>query len=960
MNILRKILKILEISLLLAFTYGQNAVTIKIDETSVNNVLQSVVEMGGFGYINSSGEYVIIRIDGLTVDFDENTGPFENNTTIIVEVWTDNLFWGHNADIDITLEGFLSTSDGTNDGFTINFEANSISADGDISNWPNWLEDGMLDIVNSYVNTALFLGSERLDLNFYTELLPGVSYREFGELVPSISSTTTELSASLPIAPQIGLANRPIDDDTYNLKGELSLSNTSRTEMDYNNKKSGGSATVKFNDNYTIKTHDEILEEMKHHSWKNSPNEYLMNRSSFELEDIVDELTANYQDEIDVSVDLPTGVDFQDVLVYDPWYAYQDATDEWIQPEISRSLDVINGGSGDLQVFENQNENFYSNMAIYSLKAPQYYATESGLYKFVEWTGPNIDFGNGTNNPTSSYATEVVFKQDGAIAEAVYTQINNSSGIYTLHEAEILLMPDNFDITLADGFQLKVSGILQHNSNQGDEKSIFQMGDLSHFKKEVTGYIYMDNVIFKNESPGTAVSKLTISSDSDIPSGVNFTRCVFENIDIDNNAGYSAGEYVPGSNFVNCTLIYSPLFVGWDSDSFNELNLINTILYDSDVTWLERHVVSGINISYCNYYGSDLTPDATVTNSINTDPLFVSGTDYNLMLNSPCKDSGDPNPIYNDIDGTNSDMGANYFYQKYGDVTTDYTVDVLDLTAIVGYTLETVEFTENQLRNGDVSSPHDESVDVLDVVALVTCINSPGCDQQNITRSSDMIASGNATFNFSYTEGLGRSDDQDNIISINSEVPVQGFQMTVEYDEVEFEFSSLEKLDAAMGLTLEYNSTNLGVVKFLLYPEDSFEIPAGEHDILQLSFTGLGRSNGGVLGLIYLDPIMADPHGNKINIVSSLEIPLEFALYHAYPNPFNPVTNLNYSIPEKGNVSLIVYDMVGREVNQLVNTYMEAGYHSIQWDATSFASGVYMVKLVAGDFTQTQKVALVK
>ncbi|MBT3635223.1 MAG: hypothetical protein HN528_12875 [Candidatus Marinimicrobia bacterium] len=92
MNILRKILKILEISLLLAFTYGQNAVTIKIDETSVNNVLQSVVEMGGFGYINSSGEYVIIRIDGLTVDFDENTGPFENNTTIIVEVWTDNLF----------------------------------------------------------------------------------------------------------------------------------------------------------------------------------------------------------------------------------------------------------------------------------------------------------------------------------------------------------------------------------------------------------------------------------------------------------------------------------------------------------------------------------------------------------------------------------------------------------------------------------------------------------------------------------------------------------------------------------------------------------------------------------------------------------------------------------------------------------------------------------------------------
>ena len=469
----------------------------------------------------------------------------------------------------------------------------------------------------------------------------------------------------------------------------------------------------------------------------------------------------------------------------------------------------------------------------------------------------------------------------------------------------------------------------------------------------------MDNVIFKNESPGTAVSKLTISSDSDIPSGVNFTRCVFENIDIDNNAGYSAGEYVPGSNFVNCTLIYSPLFVGWDSDSFNELNLINTILYDSDVTWLERHVVSGINISYCNYYGSDLTPDATVTNSINTDPLFVSGTDYNLMLNSPCKDSGDPNPIYNDIgDGTISDQGAYYFYQKYGDVTQDFTVDVLDVTSIVGYTLDTIEFTINQLRNGDVN--HDSSVDVLDIVTLMNCITNSECDEQNINRSGDMVAFGNATFNLSYSEGLGRSDDLDNVISINSELPVQGFQMTVEYDEEEYEFLSLEKLEAAFGLTLEYNSSIPGVVKFILYPEDLFEIPAGEHDILQLSFTGLGRSNGGGLDLTYLDPIMADSHGNKINIVSSLEIPLEFALYHAYPNPFNPVTNLSYSTPEGRNLSLVVYDIMGREVTQLINSYKEAGYHSIQWDATSFSSGVYMVKLVAGEFTQTQKIALVK
>jgi flagellar hook assembly protein FlgD len=88
--------------------------------------------------------------------------------------------------------------------------------------------------------------------------------------------------------------------------------------------------------------------------------------------------------------------------------------------------------------------------------------------------------------------------------------------------------------------------------------------------------------------------------------------------------------------------------------------------------------------------------------------------------------------------------------------------------------------------------------------------------------------------------------------------------------------------------------------------------------------------------------------------------PTQFKLYSAFPNPFNPVTNLSYSIPENGNVSLIVYDMLGQEVTELVNTHKDAGYHSVQWDATSTSSGIYIVKLVAGNFTQTHKIALVK
>ena len=113
---------------------------------------------------------------------------------------------------------------------------------------------------------------------------------------------------------------------------------------------------------------------------------------------------------------------------------------------------------------------------------------------------------------------------------------------------------------------------------------------------------------------------------------------------------------------------------------------------------------------------------------------------------------------------------------------------------------------------------------------------------------------------------------------------------------------------------------------------------------------------------VYNDPqVWPLPDGYvSCDVAEAVETTNSFALLGNYPNPFNPVTNLSYSIPENGNVSLIVYDMLGQEVTELVNTHKDAGYHSVQWDATSTSSGIYIVKLVAGNFTQTHKIALVK
>ena len=89
-------------------------------------------------------------------------------------------------------------------------------------------------------------------------------------------------------------------------------------------------------------------------------------------------------------------------------------------------------------------------------------------------------------------------------------------------------------------------------------------------------------------------------------------------------------------------------------------------------------------------------------------------------------------------------------------------------------------------------------------------------------------------------------------------------------------------------------------------------------------------------------------------------IPLEYALFQAYPNPFNPVTTLGFSLPIDAEVILMIYNLQGEEVISLIDGNMDAGYHSVVWNADTHSSGVYFVKMVAGEYISTQKLMLVK
>ena len=93
--------------------------------------------------------------------------------------------------------------------------------------------------------------------------------------------------------------------------------------------------------------------------------------------------------------------------------------------------------------------------------------------------------------------------------------------------------------------------------------------------------------------------------------------------------------------------------------------------------------------------------------------------------------------------------------------------------------------------------------------------------------------------------------------------------------------------------------------------------------------------------------------------------PLTYKLHSAYPNPFNPVTTLNYDLPEDELVNITIYDMMGRVVKTLINDQQTAGYKSIQWNATNktgqpVSTGVYLYTIQAGEFRQTKKMVLLK
>ena len=225
--------------------------------------------------------------------------------------------------------------------------------------------------------------------------------------------------------------------------------------------------------------------------------------------------------------------------------------------------------------------------------------------------------------------------------------------------------------------------------------------------------------------------------------------------------------------------------------------------------------------------------------------------------------------------------------------------------------------------------------------------------------STALVFAAKARVGFEKPE-LGRSESNKSIdLVIDSETAIHGLQFDLSYNPSEVNFENASVSDKFMFKTREISE---GVIRGVIFSMEGLVID----EALKFEFSPLAGFNG-ISTIDFIEVILADGQGNEVESeASSYEInfdtslPNETALNDAYPNPFNPSTAINYGLTNDGYVEIMIYDATGRLVEELVAKNQTAGYHSITWNASNQASGMYFAKIVAGDVVQTHKLMLLK
>jgi fibronectin type 3 domain-containing protein len=250
---------------------------------------------------------------------------------------------------------------------------------------------------------------------------------------------------------------------------------------------------------------------------------------------------------------------------------------------------------------------------------------------------------------------------------------------------------------------------------------------------------------------------------------------------------------------------------------------------------------------------------------------------------------------------------------------------------------------------------------------------------------------GSDSFRYVVSDNI-QSDDTGmvfvNVVAIND--PPADFGLLSPSDQAEYEITEINRSDSLLLSWEEVADVDEDVVGYSIIAYDDLGQVIGSDSILFTSSIRIPHEDLIVLANQYndgritgvwtvkatdgMDSTMASdgPFSFTVILESSLlailrgtAVPDAFALHPSYPNPFNPRSTIRYDLPRGIDASLVVYDIVGREVAQLVEGYLEPGYHTTVWDGRdadgrSVPSGIYIARLITLEYSKSIKMVLLK
>ena len=299
------------------------------------------------------------------------------------------------------------------------------------------------------------------------------------------------------------------------------------------------------------------------------------------------------------------------------------------------------------------------------------------------------------------------------------------------------------------------------------------------------------------------------------------------------------------------------------------------------------------------------------------------------------------NPSQEDSDGDGLGDECDDCYNESGNVNLDANIDVLDIVQVVNMILSgginSTEFTDCQISNANIDG--NGLINVLDVIQLINMVLG--------SRYENNIE------DLSYASVKLYDDGSDKIIRVEADSDISGIQFSFDSG-----FShSIELKDNSHIETLSSSYDG----KYTVLSYNMFNAPFDSHVI------EYRVENGSILRAHEFDFVIGNSAGESFqltvdegdNVVYDSG-PYTFSLNNVYPNPFNPSTQISFSIPKDGYAKLSAFDMAGKEVDIIHEGFQSAGFHTYTWNASDMSSGVYYLRLSINDRTTTAKAVLMK